>query len=65
MYTTCSGTSWLSFAKFEKASKRYFGKGKFTNNMIDRLQNYYGMAIRSNKNNLKEMHLPLKLLYFM
>ena len=33
--------------------------------MIDRLQNYYGMAIRSNKNNLKEMCLPLKLFYFM
>ena len=61
---TCSETSWLLFAKFEKARKRYFGKGKLTNNMIDRLQNYYGMAIWSNKTSLKGMQSATKAALF-
>ena len=31
------------------------GKGKFTNAIIDKLQAYYGIAIRSNSNNLSGM----------
>ena len=39
----------------KKQEKGISRKGKLTNNMIDRLQNSYGIAIRSNKNNLKGM----------
>ena len=39
----------------KKREKGLGGKGKLTNNIIDRLQNYYGIAIRGNKNNLKAM----------
>lgn len=31
------------------------GKGKLTDALIDRLQNYYGIAIRANVGNLSEM----------
>ena len=31
------------------------GKGKLTNNMIDRLQNYYGIAVRQNVGDLQKM----------
>ena len=43
---TCSKSSWLSFVKSEKKTKKkktkkdISGKGKQTNIMIDRLQNY-------------------------
>ena len=40
------------------------GKGKLTNTMIDRLQNYYGMAIRQNKNNLKNMQAAVRATLF-
>ena len=30
-------------------------KGKLTNSIIDRLQNYYGIAVRQNVNNLEGM----------
>ena len=32
--------------------------------MIDRLQNYYGIAVRSNKNNLKGMQTATKAALF-
>ena len=31
------------------------GKGRLTDSMIDKLQNYYGIAIRSNSGNLPAM----------
>ena len=34
--------------KLKKETKGLGGKGKLTNAMIDRLQNYYGIAVRSN-----------------
>ena len=37
--------------KLKKTTKGLGGKGKLTNAMIDRLQNYYGIAIRSNIGN--------------
>lgn len=41
--------------KLKKTIKGLGGKGKLTDRFIDKLQNYYGIAIRSNKGNLKEM----------
>ena len=41
--------------KFRKDDKDVRGKGKLTDKMIDRLQNYYGIAVRSNPNNLEGM----------
>ena len=54
-------------AKLEKNKNEKVpcGKGRLTNNMTDRLQNYYGLAIRQNKNNLKGIQSKLKLIYFM
>ena len=37
----------------KKKEKGLGGKGKLANNMIDRLQNFYGIAIRQNNNNIK------------
>ena len=39
----------------KKKVKGLGGKGKLTNAIIDRLQNYYGIAVRSNVGNLEEM----------
>jgi hypothetical protein len=39
----------------KKNVKNLGGKGKLTNKVIDRLQNYYGIAIRSNVGDLKGM----------
>ena len=39
----------------KKRENGHGGKGKLTNNIIDRLQNYYGIAIRENKSNLNAM----------
>lgn len=41
--------------RLKKSTKGLGGKGKLTDAMIDRLQNYFGMAIRQNAGNLKEM----------
>lgn len=41
--------------KLKKGKKGLAGKGKLTHSMIDKLQNYYGIAIRSNSGNLAEM----------
>ena len=41
--------------RLKKGKKGMGGKGKLTDRMIDRLQNYYGIAIRSNVGNLSEM----------
>ena len=36
----------------KKIVKNLGGRGKLTNKTIDRLQNYYGIAVRSNSGNL-------------
>ncbi|GFX91492.1 uncharacterized protein TNCV_2599411 [Trichonephila clavipes] len=41
--------------KFKKFVKGLGGKGKLTDNFIDKLQNYYGIAIHSNTKNLANM----------
>ena len=51
--------------KKNKNEKVPGGKGKLTNKMTDRLQNYHGLAIQQNKNNLKGIQSKLKLVYFM
>ncbi|GBN16718.1 hypothetical protein AVEN_49360-1 [Araneus ventricosus] len=41
--------------KLKKSRKGLGAKGKLTDNFIDKLQNYYGIAIRSNLNNLENV----------
>ncbi|GFX92991.1 uncharacterized protein TNCV_139351 [Trichonephila clavipes] len=41
--------------KLKTKTKRLSGKGKLTDNFIDRLQNYYGIAVSSNVGNLTAM----------
>ena len=41
--------------KLKKEKKGLGGKGKLTDSMIDKMQNYYGIAIRSNTGNLEAM----------
>jgi len=41
--------------KLKKSKKGMGGRGKLTDSMIDKLQNYYGIAIRSNIGNLNGM----------
>ena len=48
----------------KKQEKGISWKGKLTNNMIDRLRNYYGIAIRRNKSNLKGMQSATKAVLF-
>ena len=48
----------------KKKEKRLGGKGKLTDRIIDKLQNYYGIAIRSNKNNLKAMQAATRTTLF-
>ena len=43
-----------------KKEKGLGGKGKLTDSIIDKLQNHYGIAIRSNKNKLKAMQTVAK-----
>ena len=41
--------------KLKKEKKELGGKGTLTSKTIDKFQNYYGMALRSNIGNLKSM----------
>ena len=41
--------------KLKKENKGLGGKGKLTDSFIDKLQNYYGIAIRSNSGDLEAM----------
>lgn len=41
--------------KLKKTSKGLGGKGKLTDRFIDKLQNYYGIAIRSNTGDISKM----------
>ena len=45
-----SKTSW-----HRQETKGLGGKGKLTDSMIDKMQNYYGIAIRSNTGDLEAM----------
>jgi len=44
----------------KKKEKGLGGRGKLTDATIDRLQNYYGIAIRQNKNNLNGMKSAIR-----
>ena len=46
--------------KLKKKTKGLGGKGRLTDSMIDRLQNYFGMAIRQNCHNLEAMQSAAK-----
>ena len=46
--------------KLKKRIKGLGGRGKLTKRAIDRLQNYYGIAIRSNSNNLPAMQKAVR-----
>ncbi|GFV15974.1 uncharacterized protein TNCV_4240171 [Trichonephila clavipes] len=41
--------------KLKSKNKNLSGKGKLTDSFIDRLQNYYGIAVRSNVGNLSSL----------
>jgi len=41
--------------KLKKNVKGLSGKGKLTESMIDRMQNYYGIAIRGSKGDIVNM----------
>ena len=55
MCRTCSKESGFSLRDFKKTVNGLSVKGKLTNAMIDRLQKYYGIVIRQNKNDLRKM----------
>nr|XP_042909898.1 uncharacterized protein LOC122271719 [Parasteatoda tepidariorum] len=44
-----------SLRKLKKKMKGIGGKGKLTDKLIDKIQNYYGIAVRSNAGNLQNM----------
>ena len=46
--------------KLKKTIQGLGGRGKLTKRAIDRLQNYYGIAIRSNANNLPAMETAVR-----
>lgn len=50
--------------KLKKKKKCLGGKGKLTNAMIDRVQNYYGIAVRSNIGNKEKMKKAIHALPF-
>ena len=64
MCRTCVETSQTSITKFQGKQKCLGGKGKLTDRMIDKLQNFYRIAIRSNKNNLKAMQAGIRATLF-
>ncbi|GFV67310.1 CCHC-type domain-containing protein [Trichonephila clavipes] len=45
----------LRFRQIKKKKKGLGGKNKLTDKLIDRIQNYYGIAIRNNVGNLQKM----------
>ena len=48
----------------QKAKKGLEGRWKLTNAIIDRLQNYYGISIRANSNNLDAMQKAVRAYFF-
>ena len=51
-YQKCVGTR---LRKLKKTEKGLGGRGRLTDAVIHRLQNYFGVAIRQNKGNLEAM----------
>ena len=50
--------------KLKKENKGIGGKGKLTDSLIDKLQNYYGIAIRSNSGDLSGMKSAIHASFF-
>ncbi|GBN83045.1 hypothetical protein AVEN_39397-1 [Araneus ventricosus] len=50
--------------KFLKKTKKLGGKGKLTDKFIDKLQNYYGIAIRSNVRSIEKMQSAVIAAFF-
>ncbi|GFV78530.1 uncharacterized protein TNCV_1888361 [Trichonephila clavipes] len=50
--------------KLKKNTKGLGGKGKLTDKFVDKLQNYYGIAIRSNVGCLEKMHSAVLVAFF-
>ena len=50
--------------KLKKDNKGIGGKGKLTDSLIDKLQNYYGIAIRSNSGDLSGMRSAIHASFF-
>ena len=65
MCKTCAETSRMyRLRNLKKKEKGLCRKGKLTDCIIDKLQNYYGIAIRSNKNNLKAIQAATRATLF-
>lgn len=50
--------------KLKKSHKNLGGKGKLSDVMIDKIQNYYGIAIRSNTHNIDKMQSAVIAAFF-
>ncbi|GFV10016.1 uncharacterized protein TNCV_4129511 [Trichonephila clavipes] len=50
--------------KLKSKQKDLGGRGKLTDSFIDKLQNYYGIAIRDNVNNLQGMQRAVIATFF-
>ncbi|GBM48563.1 hypothetical protein AVEN_184581-1 [Araneus ventricosus] len=50
--------------KLKKKTKGFGGKGKLTDKFIDKLQNYYGIAIRSNAGSIEKMQSAVIAAFF-
>ena len=48
----------------KKEIKGIGGKGKLTNELVDKLQNYYGIAIRANAGDLNKMKRAIMQAFF-
>ena len=63
VYRTCTKESWQYIAKAEECIKRVKlsdgkglgGKGRLTDGKVDMLQNYYGLAVRENIDDVNKM----------
>jgi len=56
VHRACTETCWYTrLHELKNKTKGLGGRGNLTDVVIDRLQNYYGVAVRSNFGNLKEM----------
>ena len=54
MHRACAGTCWKQIEEIKKTEEG-LGKLGLNDATIDKLQNYYGIAVRSNSENLKAM----------
>ena len=67
MCRTCPKEFWFGcrLRNLKKREKGLGGKGKLTNNIIDRLQNHYGIAIKENKGNLNAMQAVTRAVFML